>query len=116
VVDVIFNGGCRVGAICVPGVIKLTTELGVSKIDTHGVCIGGRAVLGQDLDVCALDATSSMFIASSFRETHLRNPTIFGESTAYDRRIDIHRRNRVRHILARYGRRGIRNGAGNNSV
>ncbi len=34
----------------------LPTELGVSKVDTHGEGIGGRAVLGLDLDVCALHA------------------------------------------------------------
>ena len=45
---------------------SLTTELGVLNIDTHSECIRGRAVLGLDLDVCALDATSE-FIANGVK-------------------------------------------------
>lgn len=51
VVDVIFNGGCRVGAIWVPGVTQLTR---VSKIETHSERKGGSAVLGLDFNICAL--------------------------------------------------------------
>lgn len=58
--DEIFNGGCRVGAIWVPGVTQLTR---VSKIETYGERIGGRAVLGQNFNICALYA-KSVFIAS----------------------------------------------------
>lgn len=68
--DVIFNGGCRVGAIWVPGVTQLTTR--VSKIDTYGELIGGRAEW-LNLNICAL-YTRSVFIASGAKQLQTDEP------------------------------------------
>ena len=47
--------------------LQLTTELRVSKIDTHGERIGGRAILGLNLNICALYA-KSVFIANGTKQ------------------------------------------------
>jgi hypothetical protein len=65
----------------------------VSIVGTYGKRIGPRAILSLDLKICTLRPAHEKPVhhrgASNLRLTHLRDPPVLGEGTAYDSGIDL---------------------------